>query len=214
MSRCILKEPEHIYRLDGVPVPGTSVILDAGCLVDKAWYTPEGRDRGLRVHAAGHFLCEGDLDWDTVLPSDRGYVHGIERFLRESGFRVEANEFLVWSDHYRFATKPDTLGILGGRRVLINWKTGQVNRPTALQLALEKVATNQRILDGDCPWVEGLTKVNDHFFAEGKYALQLFADGRYKLRPEFTDPGDEPTALGLVYLYHWRLANNWKVAER
>lgn len=202
MSRCILDEDTHTYYLDGEPVPGTSRMLEDAGLVDTTWFTPEARDRGTRVHIAGHYLCEGSLDWSTVIPQDRGYVEGLDAFLRESGFVVEVNEFLVWSDALRYATKPDAIGILYGRRAVINWKTGDVRDPVRLQVELEKRAANERILAQDTDWAQRLELINGSALVEAKYALRLYVDGRYKLLPEFSDPVDEPAAEALVTRYH------------
>lgn len=47
-------------------LPHVTAILRIAGLVDASWFTDEGRDRGSALHAAAHFLDEGDLDWDTV----------------------------------------------------------------------------------------------------------------------------------------------------
>jgi hypothetical protein len=211
-SARIALDDAHVYRLDGEPIPGNTEMLKGAGLVNTEWFTPESAARGTRVHDAAQYLAEGDLDWSTVLPEDRGYVDGVATFLARSGFVCEANEFLIWSDALRYGTKPDFLGVLNGRRVLIQLKTGDVRPVVGVQLALEKIAANERIAAQDLPFTHRLEWVNGSPYVDGRFALRVFNDGRWKLHPEFIDPLDERAAVGIVTTHHWRLRHGYKAA--
>lgn len=205
MDRLKFTEEGHRYTLDGVEIPSNTTLLQAAGLIDTRWFQPEHAQRGKEVHKACWFLCEGDLDWASVRPDYVPYVEAFALFLEQSGFKVELNEVPVWSAA-GYATTPDLVGILNGRRVIINIKTGSVEKWVGLQLAGEKYALTERILAQDLPWTHHLEPINGRAFPEGRFALQVSANGKYKLHKEFTSPMDEPTFLGIVSLHHWRKA--------
>lgn len=208
---------DHSYRLRGEVIPGNTFLLEWDGWIDKTWFTPESRDRGTRVHTACWFQDEGDLDWDTVLLDERGYVEAFIRFKREMGWVSDVNEFRTWSE-IGFATTPDLMGVmenyrLGPRRAVCNLKTGQISKWVDLQLAGEFLATRERIQAQDEEWTHRIEDLNGHPYPEHRFALQLFRDGRYKLY-EAEDPSDEIVFAGIVQKYHWAQKNRIKRVER
>ena len=200
-SRLVFQSDEHRYFLDGREIPSNTTMIKAAGLIDDRWFTPESRQRGIEVHRACHFLCEKDLDWTTVRPDYVPYVEACQDFIRSTGFQVERNEFPAWSDH-DYATTPDVMGILNGRRSIINFKTGAISKWVGLQLYGEKQAVNERIQNQDEPWTAGLTYLNGHPYPEMVYALELRANGKWKLHP-FNERDLTQVFLSMVKLHHW-----------
>lgn len=70
------------------------------------------RNRGRAVHKACYWLALGRrLDMSTVDSVVEPYVFQFEDFLRETGFRTTAAEFLVWSEKFRYAGRGDLKGV-------------------------------------------------------------------------------------------------------
>ncbi len=204
-SRLVFQPKDHRYFLDGREIPSNTTMIKEAGLIDDRWFTEESRERGTAVHQACHFLCEKDLDWSTVRPDYVPYVQACADFIKTTGFQVERNEFPVWS-HHGYATTPDAMGILDGRRSLINFKTGSISRWVPLQLYGEKIAVNERIQEQVEPWTGGLEYINGHPYPERVYALELRANGKWKLHP-FNEQDLTEVFIGMVRLHHWRKHN-------
>lgn len=206
MSRLVFLEEAHRYFLDGIEIPGNTSLLQEDGIVDTTWFTPESRDRGTRVHKACWYEDEGDLDWETVRPEERGYVEAFVKFKRETGFKSDCNEFRCWSA-LGYATTPDILGVMetpyGLRRGLLNLKTGVASRWVGLQLAGEKIACTERIAAQDEEWARRLEYVNGHPYPELRWALELRANGTYR-QITFEDPEEEAVFTGIVKKHHWK----------
>ncbi len=81
------------------------------------------RDRGQAVHAACHFLDEGDLDWDTLDSEVRPYVEHYQEWRAFSRFQPIALETPIIN--CGFAGTPDKIGYIGGDLTIIDLKTGE-----------------------------------------------------------------------------------------
>lgn len=94
----------------------TAVLKDAG-LIDVTFVTEEARDRGSAVHAATHYLDEGDLDRSTLDERIVPAIEQYERFLAETNVEILAIEESVENAVYRYCGRLD-------RRVRINGREG------------------------------------------------------------------------------------------
>lgn len=214
MSRLKYFEDGHRYELDGQPIPSNTQILKAEGLVNDAFYTPDGRDRGIHVHAACWYLCEKKLDWKTVAEEETGYVKAFEKFLKENQFQIDYNELPVWGSP-GFGTRLDLMGVgefqinndFRLRRVIIDIKTGAVPPWVELQLAGQMLAVKERIQAEDEGWAF-LHEVNGHPYPEMRFALQLNKNGKYRLK-EFNDPTAEDVFRGLVHAHNWKTRNGF-----
>lgn len=132
-------DPEaHEYRLDGRVLVSVTQVLERAGLVDAAWFTEESRRRGTAVHAATHYLDEGDLDIESVDPAIEGYVLAYERFKREARFRPDIIEVPAYQSRWLYAGTPDRIVLGGGEvipRCVLDLKTGAPEPWHALQLA-------------------------------------------------------------------------------
>lgn len=181
----------HAYTLDGLPVPSVTQILRGAGLIqyDADPATLEyARARGTAVHAACHYLAEGDLDERTVAPEISPYVDAYRRFLAESDFVCRHIEARVYSRVHRYAGTLDRAGTIGEHSVLLDLKTGPPESWTGAQLAGYEIALRE---------CEGVT-------VDSRFSLHLKADGRYSIQ-EYHAP--QVHRHFLAALAAWRKTN-------
>jgi hypothetical protein len=182
----ILDESTHTYTLDGKRLPHVTGILASEGLIDCAWYTEYGRDRGRKVHNTIQFYDDGELDEDSLDPVLRLYLEAWKQFQADTGIVIQASEIKLASETYGFAGKLDKLAILKDTKVIIDIKSGAVQPWTALQLAL------YQILLGDPTAI--------------RCAVQLSDDGKYRLH-RFTNRQDRQVALAVLTVHQWKIRN-------
>lgn len=220
ISRLKFIEDGHLYTLDARPIPSNTQILKGVGLINDAFYTPDGRDRGSRVHLGCWFADRDDLDWDTVRKEERGYIKGFLKFKREMEWITDFNELPVWGSP-GYGTRLDLLGhgifkvdgIFNRRRAVIDIKTGKAQKWVGWQTGGQKRAVIERIQAGDEPWTQHLEYFNDHPYPELRFALELMPDGRYHLQP-YNDPVEENEYPGIVHFYNWMARNGQLPKER
>jgi hypothetical protein len=164
-------EPEaHVYHLNGQRLPSVTQVLEPLINYDGV---PNGilqhaADRGTAVHLATEFWDDGDLDEESIDPEVLPYVQAWQRFRAESGFVVERSEVRVYSARHRFAGTFDCLGILRGRRVIVEKKTTAIlAAATAIQVTAYRRAYNET-----CRPPERIRQ---------SYSVHLRRDGTYRL---------------------------------
>ena len=180
-------EPTHRYTYDGKDLVSVTEALRRAGFVDSRWYTPEARDRGRKVHAACHYLDEGDLYWPDVDPRIEGYVRAHERFRSESAFEVIAAELRVAHPLYLFGGTLDLIGRLNGRLTLIDRKTGRPEPWAALQTSGYSLTIKEPLIDRRTLWLQ--------------------EDGRYLLSSAYRDAGDSRVFLSAVACAWWQRNN-------
>lgn len=118
------------YTIDGRPVPSVTEIIREiipGWMPDE-WYL----DRGTAVHACAALIAKGkDFDAD---PQIAGYVAATRKWFADMKPEVIAVELKVESAAFQYCGRLDLLASIGGKRVVVDWKSGPVNT-TWLQLA-------------------------------------------------------------------------------
>jgi len=172
----------HTYRIDGKIVPSNTQILKEAGLVDVTWYNQHGRDRGSAVHLACHLLDEDALNWETLDAELVPYVRAYEKFKKESGFVPDLIEVPMYNYPHRYGTTVDRTGMLNGREILLELKSGGVEPWCALQLSLQNECLPKKL---------------------PRFALQIKSDGTYRLH-EFKDPNDRNVALSAAAIVHWK----------
>lgn len=188
----------HEYRLpdgDGAMVPSVTQILNLCGFTDYTWCNVAARDRGSRVHAAVHYLCEGDLDRSSVDAEDAPYVASAEAFLADMNADVVMAEAVVFSTLYGYAGTADLFAYLRGRRRLavVDWKCSATTvRATGLQLAAYAGAflelTGEAVID--------------------RLSVQLTPGKTKPYRiEEFTDRTDLATFRGAAAVTNWKRRN-------
>jgi len=187
----------HSYYLKGLRIPGVTQVM-AGIndfLGIDTEVMAAAQERGTLVHTATALydrdaLTLEEMQADTVLEP---YVRAWVKFRDDVLFIPEAIEVQVYSVRHRYAGTIDRIGELRRVRVVLDIKTGAALNPvTALQLAAYQVAYNER---------------NPKAKVWERWAIQLGADGKYKLHQYKDDAGDWSAFLSALNLYSWRRRN-------
>ena len=187
----------HSYYLKGLRIPGVTQVMTG--IHDFLGVGEEimaaAQERGTLVHTATALYDKGvlsleEMQADAVLEP---YVWAWVKFREEAKFVPEAIEVRVYSTRHRYAGTIDRIGKLRGMPVVLDIKTGAALNPvTALQLAAYQVAYNER---------------NPKAKVWERWAIQLGADGKYKLHQYKDDAGDWSAFLSALNLYSWRRRN-------
>ena len=191
-------EEHHRYWYNGERVPSVTQLL-AG-LDNFAGVDPEvleaARIRGIAVHAATQLDDEGDLDMTTVDDIVRPYLYAWRQFRSDTGFTPYpgGQERIVYHQKYRYAGRLDVIGEMGGKRVLIDKKSGeQVPLSAGPQTAAYMEAENVERRPVD--------------YIRARYVVQLRATGEYSLVRYKDDRGDLGCFLSHLNIYQWRQRN-------
>lgn len=164
----------HRYWLEGRELDGCTTTLASVGLIDRSRYSDEARDRGSYVHDVIHADLDGDLAEEAVEPARFGYLLAARAYLRDARVEVLAAEQPLADPTRGIAGKPDIIGRVETRFVILDWKTGGHERWHGFQSA----------------WYEHLARVNG--LVEGlvdRVAVYLRDDGTYQTH-RFTDRND------------------------
>ena len=117
-ARFFFDPVEHIYRIDRKIVSSVTGVMAENNLIDLRWFTEEARLRGTRVHIATHYLDEGDLDWNTILDRDKGYIKSWELYKIRANVEIVSVEAQVYDPFYGHAGTYDRILRINGKRAL------------------------------------------------------------------------------------------------
>jgi hypothetical protein len=179
------RESDHSYWWNGVKFPSTTQILSSENFINADWFTDWSRDKGRLVHLVCHLDDTNELDESTVDTLLQPYLDAYRAFKRDTGFIVESSEIPLVSEAYCFAGTPDKVGKLNSSNALIDLKSGAVEPWAALQLSFYEILTNH---------------------PHKRFALQLTAEGKYKLIP-FVGRQDRNLCLSILSIYFWKKNN-------
>jgi hypothetical protein len=182
-------EAEHRYYLGNRELPSVTGILKAAGLVDDRFYTEESRLRGTYVHTACCLLDEDDLEIESLDEVLRPYVEAYAAFKSVARPTWQFVEHRVCDDVHGYAGTLDRAGIVNGKPLLIDIKTGTVPPWVALQ-----TAAYRRCLPGG------------HTYRRA--ALHLKADATFNLI-ELPDRHDEAVFLGALGVVQWKQRMGW-----
>ena len=176
-------DSNHVYHDEsGVEIPGVTTVLKDVGLIDTTWFTKYARDRGTAVHLACALYDRDDLDESSIHPDVEPYLQGWIRFKRESGFVPELIEEKVRSETYGYAGTLDRTGMLNGRRVLLDLKSGAPQPWTAIQTAAYSGCFGHLLK---------------------RYAVAVKDNGSYQLT-EYRDRNDWQVWLACLALRNWK----------
>lgn len=158
----------HEYSDQGVIIPSVTQILQDAGYIDARWFTAESRDRGSAVHT----LCERYAKGERKDNADR-WLHNLEYVNAFARWFYYARPYLIASECVvshtlngkRYAGKFDGIYEIGGRRILVDVKTGARAKWHPIQLVAYSLA---ELNDG--------TKVNPDAMMD----LYLKPDGTYR----------------------------------
>ena len=147
-----------------------------------------GFARGSAVHKATELDDNGTLKEASVEPEIMPYLKAWRDFRKDTGLHLVENERKVCSVIYGFAGTLDRVGIMGGKRVIIDIKTGAKNAATGIQLAAYELA-----------YCEQFNMCRGHH----RFAVHLTSEGKYKI-VEYDNHGDRNTFLSALTVYRWQ----------
>jgi hypothetical protein len=155
---------------------------------DYAFVEEDDLFKGSEVHRIVHLAAKGTLDRQTVPQELRGYLASWDKFIRETGFITLQTEQRAQNKSLGVRGRLDCVGMMHGKRALVEYKTGAILDAVALQLALGGYLLEPSVWFRRC-------------------AVRLMADGG---RPKMTHfplmewPADVQTALACVRVAAWK----------
>ena len=176
-------DPEqHRFWLDGKELLSVTRVLRESGIVGNPYNPETDRDyyleRGSAVHLATQYDDQDELDEDSLDEDLLPYLEAWRAFRRESGFDPVLIEEIVWSETHGFAGILDRAGILNGKQILIDIKTGSVPKWAALQTAAYALALGEPV---------------------HRYTVELRGDGKYSLK-RHDDRGDAGVFLAALQI--------------
>jgi hypothetical protein len=183
------KPETHEYFIDGFRYPSVTEILQIAnnfSAVNKELLV-RSQHFGTAVHKACELWDEKKLNEEILSPPIIPYLDAWKKFIEETGFTILASEYRIAS-MYGYAGTLDRYGILDGKHVIIDIKTGIPQRTTALQTAAYAQAIG-----------EGGGQI------DGRYSIQL-KPLRYSLQA-YTNDRDFFSFKSFLDVYKWRENN-------
>jgi len=186
----------HIYYVDGKKT--ISVTQALAVLSDfsniRTDVLKRAGDFGTACHLATALYDQRVLDESVLDDNLKPHLSGWKLFLKDSGFAIEAIEKIVYSQKYGYCGTIDRVGILNGRRAVIDIKTGQVSPTMAIQLSAYLTAYNEEM-----PYAEK---------AQDRMIVQLKEDGTYSLpKKEFYKTTDFGVFKACLTIAKWKRAS-------
>ena len=171
---------EHRYWLGDQELGHVTGILKAFGFI---WEADEADlERGRLVHLACHYRALGVLDMTDLDPRLAGYVHGFDRFLKDTAAEIIESEVPRYHPEHLFAGMLDLRLIIRGWTWIIDLKSGKAPKWGGLQTGPYDLL----LPPSDKPRKRG--------------CLELDADGDYNLVPH-TDRNDGADFLALLSAY-------------
>lgn len=134
-------DDRHRYWLGEHRVPGfTEICVNLGVMRPNPHYTEQGRREGVALHEWLGFLVRGRRSAEPPHPSIAGRVRGIQKFIKDTGFKIAGGETPLYDPVGRFACTPDLWGHIGSLSWVIDAKRGSKLPTHALQTATQRIA--------------------------------------------------------------------------
>lgn len=179
-------QSDHSYYLGEKRLIGVSEAIQTAGLKDFSKIAPDvlehARQRGTAVHAACHYLDDGDLNWDTVAQEIDPYLRAWERFKADTGVVINETEHPRYHATLGFAGTPDRVVTIGGKKGILDLKTYRPDDVAGVQLAAYSYLSFGPQPSFDVP---------------KRWGLWLKDDGKYSLT-EYDDRGDEAVFMACL----------------
>lgn len=176
-------DESHIYFWNGEKVAGVTSVLGWVNPSIAQYSTEWHRDRGTAVHKCIDLWLQNRLDESTIDPQLEGHWRAWLKFVTDTGFKPVHYlcEQPQYHELYRYAGRPDLIGVINGRYVLLEIKSGgfgMADLQTAAYAQFEEIS----------------------MWEPDRFGLQLKNDGTYKLEP-YKDVSDFPKFLKHLKAY-------------
>lgn len=163
-SRVRYRDRDHTYWLGKIQLPSvTNICSDAG-LIDARHFTVGAAQRGTDVHDEIARWIKGKIE----VKGDLVFLHGFLAFVRNTGFVALESEKLVYSLVHGIAGRCDIIGILNGRMIVLEIKTGNEYGWWAYQLSGYQICIEEMGLAG----------------IAARFSIRLHDDGSYSLKEQ------------------------------
>lgn len=188
---------KHRYYWDGEVVPNVTTVLSSVvnysavplAVLEKA------RLEGTAIHKMIEYYVNEDLDIEYLPDWLRPRLAAFQKFMAETQFEASGTERRIYHPAHKYAGTLDLDGLLNNEIAIIDIKRSLfAGAAIGLQLAAYMEAENVRRKQ------EKLPK------AKKRYALQLKANGDYRLEP-YDDPNDFAVFLALLTVRRWKEKN-------
>lgn len=122
----VFDEENHKYYFNENPVISVTTVLKEAGLINSDFFTEQSRNRGIAVHHGVFLDINNQLDKSSLHPLIEGYMEAWFSFVRDTGFIAFKHlcERRMYQPNYQYAGTPDLVGMLNGRSILIDIKTG------------------------------------------------------------------------------------------
>lgn len=199
-------EPEsHVYRLDGMIIPGCTQVLTAmGATPGFNWLSPEQldfyRSRGHAVHRAIELAIKGTLDKRTIADEINPYLIGWDRFCNDHEvdvieYKGETAPFVekpLYHPVYRYGVTPDVVANVDKRFGVIEIKATSAHCPaTGIQTAAQLLAVSWEMTR------KSGTKGGQ------RLGLRLLQEEPYYDMKVYTERSDEAVWLSMLNTFNW-----------
>lgn len=199
MGQLTFDAATHTYRWDGVRVPHVTQVI-AG-LVDYSRIQPEALERarqeGVAVHKMVQLYFDSELNVDALPTWMRGHYDALCRFHYDTGFEVWAAEKKLYNPVLHYAGTPDLIGLLPKLKNVRGPANIDVKRSLfgGAAIGLQTAGYTRAWNDTESRDL----RVSDR----NRFALQLRADGTYRLEP-YQDGEDFTAFLACLQQLRWR----------
>lgn len=133
----------HEYRDGDTIIPSVTQILTEAGIIDNTWASREAMERGSAVHELAERYAQGiryDLSGRSLESLE--WVAPFSKWMNDTGVYAIETEAMVLglANGKRYAGRFDILALIGGKRVLVDIKTGGRAKWHATQLAAYSMA--------------------------------------------------------------------------
>jgi hypothetical protein len=193
-------DENHIYRLDGVIIPGYSQIARDLGLIDYSHIPQRNldwkRDVGRAVHTAIFLRNTDELDMGSLDEVVNSYFKSWLMFIElyKPKILTQYSEKPICSFKWKYGVTPDIVAEIKDLTVLELKTVTQMNPVTAIQTEFQKTAIEETY----------------NIKIKQRWGLQLIPNAMPKLEP-YTNMADTALMMSAVNLWYWKERNNlWK----
>lgn len=188
----------HTYFFNGKRVKSVTQILAA--VTDFSMVQKETlewkRQLGTAVHLATELYDQNDLDFSSIDKNVEPYLDAWAVFKADSGIEILEVEQRIFHPVMMYAGTLDRIGLINGEVAVLDIKTSStLSKTVGMQLAA---------------YQEAIGAINNKKRPIARYAVQLKADGTYRLQ-KYEDKRDFMNFVSLKNMIDWADTNGTRI---
>ena len=187
----------HTYSVGGAVLPSVTQVLKGMGIINTKFYTEDSRDRGTKVHDALEMLDLDMVEKSFIEPDIEGYIRAYEQFKYDVGAKVLEVEKIVTHEELWYAGTLDRIMDIGGKRVIVDIKTGSHEDWHNIQLSAYKLALGEKDIAMANLYLTKRGKCNMTWCGDKMYSVVFVAAinlWRYINGQRTNYPGDDESA--------------------